>query len=639
MRDFDLQKELKQLPNRPGVYLMHDADDHIIYVGKAKVLKNRVRQYFQTGITRSAKIEMMISHIAWFEYIVVDSELEALVLENNLIKEHTPKYNTLLKDGKTYPYIKVTTGEDFPRVFLTREQKKDKARYFGPYALSGSINEKIELIRKLFHIRTCNRSLPKDIGKERPCLYHQIGQCDAPCSGKMTKEEYGQSVEKVIRFLSHDYGEVLRSLKEKMLAASETMDFEKAAEYRDLIQQVDALFQEQKADDSLTEERDIIALATEKGQTIVSIFFERNGRLVGREHHYMEQTATANVAASGDAESSEDADGENTLSTDTAAVLGDFIKQFYDGLPYIPKEIIMEQEPEDCVLLEQWLSEKRGHNVHIRVPKIGDKEHLLRLAKDNALLVLHQDLEKLAREQQRTKGAAEEIASLIGLRDVHRMESFDISNISGFLSVGSMVVFVDGKPRKNEYRKFRIKSVEGPNDYASMEEVLTRRFLHGLEEREEGKESSFTRFPDVILMDGGKGQVHIAEEVLAKLGIDIPVAGMVKDDNHRTRGLFYKDVETPINTKGEGFALLTRIQDETHRFAIEYHKSLRTKEQVHSSLDEIPGVGSTRRRTLMRNYDNMESLRNATAEEIAALPGMNKRVAEDIVAYLHKSDE
>ena len=638
MKDFDLQKELKQLPNRPGVYLMHDAWDHIIYVGKAKVLKNRVRQYFQTGITRSAKIEMMISHIAWFEYIVVDSELEALVLENNLIKEHTPKYNTLLKDGKTYPYIKVTTGEDYPRVFLTREQKKDRARYFGPYALSGSITEKIELIRKLFHIRTCNRSLPKDIGKERPCLYYQIGQCDAPCSGNVSKEEYGQSVEKVIRFLSHDYKEVLRSLKEKMLAASEALDFEKAAEYRDLIQQVDALFQEQKANDSLTEERDIIASATKKGQTVVSVFFERNGRLVGREHHYMEQSGTGNAFEEAK-EHTDETNGEEISTTDKAVLLGEFIKQFYDGLPYIPKEILMEQEPEDRELLEQWLSEKRGHNVHIRVPKIGDKEHLLRLARDNAAMVLHQDLEKLAREQQRTKGAAEEIGSLVGLSDVHRMESYDISNISGFLSVGSMVVFVDGKPRKSEYRKFRIKSVEGPNDYASMEEVLTRRFRHGLEEREEGKESSFTRFPDVILMDGGKGQVHIAEEVLRKLGIDIPVAGMVKDDNHRTRGLYYQDTEIPISTKGEGFALLTRIQDETHRFAIEYHKSLRAKEQVHSALDDIPGVGTARRRTLMRNFDNMESLRKATAEEIAALPGMNSKVAEEIVSYLHNAEE
>ena len=612
MREFDLKKELKQLPNRPGVYLMHDANDQIIYVGKAKILKNRVKQYFQTGIRRSSKIELMIGRIAWFEYIVVDSELEALVLENNLIKEHSPKYNTMLKDSKTYPYIKVTVGEDFPRVLLTREQKKDKARYFGPYALSGSISSMIELIRKLFRIRTCNRSLPKDIGKERPCLYHQIGQCDAPCMGKISKEDYRASVERVLKFLSRDYDDVLKMLKGKMFAASERLEFEKAAEYRDLMARVEALHQEQKADDSLSEERDVIASASEGSNTVISVFFERNGRLVGREHHYLEQAE----------------------QQEPAAYLGEFLKQYYDGMPYIPKEISMETEPEDRELIEEWLTAKRGRAVHIRVPKIGGKEHLVALAKQNAQMVLRQDLEKLTREEKRTKGAVAEIAELLGLAEIHRMESYDISNIGGFQSVGSMVVFHDGKPRKSEYRKFRIKSVNGPNDYASMEEVLTRRFLHGMEERKEQKESSFTRYPDLILMDGGKGQVHIAEEVIAKLGLDIPVAGMVKDDSHRTRGLYFKDAELPINTRGEGFALLTRIQDEVHRFAIEYHKSIRSKEQVHSSLDDIPGIGPKRRRELMRHFDSIDTLRKADADEIAALPGMNRKVAEGVVKFL-----
>ena len=611
MREFDLKKELKQLPNRPGVYLMHDANDQIIYVGKAKILKNRVKQYFQTGIRRSSKIELMIGRIAWFEYIVVDSELEALVLENNLIKEHSPKYNTLLKDGKTYPYIKVTVGEDYPRVLLTREQKKDKARYFGPYALSGSISSMIELIRKLFRIRTCNRSLPKDIGKERPCLYHQIGQCDAPCMGKIRKEDYRASVERVLKFLSRDYDDVLKMLKGKMLAASERLEFEKAAEYRDLMARVEALHQEQKADDSVTEERDVIASASEGNNTVISVFFERNGRLVGREHHYLEQAE----------------------QQEPAAYLGEFLKQYYDGMPYIPKEISMETEPEDRELIEEWLTAKRGRAVHIRVPKIGGKEHLVALAKQNAQMVLRQDLDKITREEKRTKGAVAELAELLGLGEIHRMESYDISNISGFQSVGSMVVFNDGKPRKSEYRKFRIKSVNGPNDYASMEEVLTRRFLHGMEERKEQKESSFTRYPDLILMDGGKGQVHIAEEVIAKLGLDIPVAGMVKDDSHRTRGLYFKDAELPINTRGEGFSLLTRIQDEVHRFAIEYHKSIRSKEQVHSSLDDIPGIGPKRRRELMRHFDSIDTLRKADADEIAALPGMNRKAAEGIVKY------
>ena len=611
MREFDLKKELKQLPNRPGVYLMHDANDQIIYVGKAKILKNRVKQYFQTGIRRSSKIELMIGRIAWFEYIVVDSELEALVLENNLIKEHSPKYNTLLKDGKTYPYIKVTVGEDYPRVLLTREQKKDKARYFGPYALSGSINSMIELIRKLFRIRTCNRSLPKDIGKERPCLYHQIGQCDAPCNGEISKEDYRASVERVLKFLSRDYDDVLKMLKGKMLTASEKLEFEKAAEYRDLMARVEALHQEQKADDSVTEERDVIASASEGNNTVISVFFERNGRLVGREHHYLEQAE----------------------QQESAAYLGEFLKQYYDGMPYIPKEISMETEPEDRELIEEWLTAKRGRAVHIRVPKIGGKEHLVALAKQNAQMVLRQYLDKITREEKRTKGAVAELAELLGLTEKHRMESYDISNIGGFQSVGSMVVFHDGKPRKSEYRKFRIKSVNGPNDYASMEEVLTRRFLHGMEERKEQKESSFTRYPDLILMDGGRGQVHIAEEVIAKLGLDIPVAGMVKDDSHRTRGLYFKDAELPINTRGEGFALLTRIQDEVHRFAIEYHKSIRSKEQVHSSLDDIPGIGPKRRRELMRHFDSIESLRKADADEIAALPGMNRKAAEGIVKY------
>ena len=616
MREFDLKKELKQLPNRPGVYLMHDANDEIIYVGKAKILKNRVKQYFQTGVRRSSKIELMVARIAWFEYIVVDSELEALVLENNLIKEHAPKYNTVLKDGKTYPYIKVTVGEDYPRVLLTREQKKDKARYFGPYALSGSINEMIELIRKLFRIRTCNRNLPKDIGKERPCLYYQIGQCDAPCADRISKEDYRASVERVIRFLSRDYDDVLKMLKNKMLAASGKLEFEKAAEYRDLMARVEALHQEQKADDSVTEERDIIASASEGNQTVIAVFFERNGRLVGREHHYLEQAE----------------------QQEPAAYLGEFLKQFYDGMPYIPKEISMETEPEDRELIEEWLTKKRGRAVHIRIPKIGGKEHLVALARQNAQMVLKQDLEKIAKEEKRTKGAAAEIASLLSLTDVHRMESYDISNISGFLSVGSMVVFQDGAPRKSEYRKFRIKSVEGPNDYASMEEMLTRRFRHGMEEREQQKESSFTRYPDLILMDGGKGQVHVAEEVLKNLGLSIPVAGMVKDDNHRTRGLYFRDEELPINTHGEGFALLTRIQDETHRFAIEYHKGLRSKQQIRSGLLDIPGIGPTRQRTLMRYFDSMESLRNAKAEELSKLPGMNRKAAEEIVAFFAKKE-
>lgn len=613
MRDFNIAEELKKLPAAPGVYIMHDAHDTILYVGKAKILKNRVRQYFRESSKLSPKIQKMVSLVAWFEYIVVDTELEALVLECNLIKEHHPRYNTLLKDDKSYPYIKVTVQEDFPRVMLAREQKKDKARYFGPYANGVAINDTIELLRKIYRIRTCNKSLPKEIGTGRPCLYHQIGQCDAPCAGKVSKEEYAGMVERVLHFLGNHYEEVLETLEKKMYAASAEMEFEVAAGYRDLMNRVKALSQKQKATDTHDEERDIIAMASQGGHCVVQVFFERGGKLLGREHFHM-------------SEANERTPGE---------ILSEFVKQYYAGTPYIPKELLIETEPDEVHLLEEWLSAKKGRGVTFRVPKIGGKERLIQLAKQNAELVLNRDLEKITREESRTTGAVKELAELLGMEELHRMESYDISNISGFHSVGSMVVFVDGKARNAEYRKFRIKGVQGPNDYASMEEVLTRRFLHGEKDREKALNNSFTRYPDLILMDGGKGQVGIAEQVLASLGIAIPVCGMVKDDHHRTRGLYYLGRELPLRTGGEAFALLTRIQDETHRFAIEYHRSLRTKEQVHSQLDDIPGIGAVRRRTLMKYYRSMEELKQATAEELSQLPGMNLRVAESVYDFLH----
>ncbi len=616
MRDFNFDEELKKLPDRPGVYLMHDRNDHIIYVGKAKVLKNRVRQYFRGGTKHSPKIRKMVSCVAWFEYIVVDTELEALVLECNLIKEHRPRYNTMLKDDKSYPYIRVTVNEEFPRVMLARDRGKDKAKYFGPYTNGVAVGDTIDLLRKLYRIRTCNKNLPKEIGQSRPCLYHQIGQCDAPCIGNITREAYAEKVEKVLHFLNNNYDDVLAMLSEKMYAASEEMEFEVAAGYRDLMTRVKALSQKQKATETHDDERDIIALAMSKEHCVVQVFFERGGKLLGREHFHMTEVA--------DREAGE--------------IFCEFIKQYYAGTPYIPKEILVEAEPEEAKLLEEWLSGKKGKAVHFRVPKIGGKERLIQLAKQNAEIVLNRDLEKITREEKRTIGAVRELEEVLGLSGIQRMESYDISNISGFHSVGSMVVFVDGKARNKEYRKFRIKGVQGANDYASMEEVLTRRFRHGKEDREQNLENSFTRYPDLILMDGGKGQVHIAEQVLANLGLTIPVCGMVKDDHHRTRGLYFRDQELPISTSGEGFSLLTRIQDETHRFAIEYHKSLRTKAQVHSLLDDIPGVGDVRRRTLMKYYRGMEELRAAEPEEIAQLPGMNLRVAQSIYDYLHGRD-
>lgn len=617
MREFDFSEELKKLPDSPGVYLMHDKSDNIIYVGKAKILKNRVRQYFRQGSKHSPKIQKMVSLVAWFEYIVVDTELEALVLECNLIKEHRPRYNTMLKDDKSYPYIKVTVNEEFPRVMLAREQRKDKARYFGPYTNGVAINDTIDLLRKLYRIRTCNKNLPKEIGMGRPCLYHQIGQCDAPCVGNVSTEEYGKMVEKVLHFLNNNYSEVLEALEKKMYAASMEMEYEAAAGYRDLMNRVKALSQKQKATDTHDDERDIVALAIREEHCVVQVFFERGGKLLGREHYHMTEVR--------DREQGE--------------VLGEFIKQYYAGTPYIPKEILIEAEPTEVQLLETWLSGKKGRSVHFRVPKIGGKERLIQLAKQNAELVLNQDLEKITREEKRTIGAVRELEEILGLSELHRMESYDISNISGFHSVGSMVVFVDGKARNTEYRKFRIKGVQGPNDYASMEEVLTRRFRHGEEDRAQSVENSFTRYPDLILMDGGMGQVHIAEQVLRDMGLTIPVCGMVKDDRHRTRGLYFRDQELPIAPGSEGFALLTRIQDETHRFAIEYHRSLRTKAQVHSRLDDIPGIGTARRRTLMKYYRSMEELRTAEPEELAKLPGMNIRVAQSVYDFLHDTEE
>ncbi len=617
MREFDFAEELKKLPESPGVYLMHDKEDRILYVGKAKILKNRVRQYFRDGHRLSPKIQKMVSLVAWFEYIVVDTELEALVLECNLIKEHRPRYNTMLKDDKTYPYIKVTVGEAFPRVFLARERRKDKARYFGPYTNGVSVNDTIDLLRKIYHIRTCNKSLPKDIGKGRACLYHQIGQCEAPCIGEIGEEEYGKKIEKVLQFLNNDYSEVLGVLEKKMLAASEELDFENAALHRDLMTRVKALAQKQKATDTNDDERDIIAMATKEDHCVMQIFFERGGKLLGREHYHMTEAK------------------ERTESE----LLTEFVKQYYAGTPYIPKEIMVEHAIDEEQLLVEWLSEKKGKRVRFRVPKIGEKERLIRLAKQNAEIVLNRDLEKITREESRTVGAAKELAELLGMEELHRMESYDISNISGFHSVGSMVVFVDGKARNKEYRKFKIKSVQGPDDYASMEEVLTRRFVHGARDREQQAENSFTRFPDLILMDGGKGQVHIALRVLKQLGLSIPVCGMVKDDRHRTRGLYFNDVEIPLPVGGEAFSLLTRIQDETHRFAIEYHRSLRTKAQVHSQLDDIPGVGTVRRRTLMKYFQSMDALKMASEEELAGLPGMNRVVASQIYGFLHQGPD
>ena len=611
---FDIQEELKKLPGKPGVYIMHDETDAIIYVGKAISLKNRVRQYFQSSRNKGIKIEQMVTHITRFEYIVTDSELEALVLECNLIKEHRPKYNTMLMDDKEYPFIKVTVEEEFPRIILARKMVKDKSKYFGPYTSAGAVKDTIELIRKLYYIRSCNRKLPRDIGKERSCLNYHIHQCKAPCQGYISKEEYGKSVEQVIRFLNGNYDTILKELEGKMQDASENLEFEKAIEYRELLTSVHKIAQKQKITDTAGEDRDILAVAVEEEDAVVQVFFIRGGKLIGRDHFYLR-------IAKGDTKSE---------------ILASFIKQFYAGTPYIPSMLMLQEEIEDIAVIEEWLGKKRGHRVHIRVPRKGTKEKLVELAAKNAGLVLKTDKERLKREEGRTIGAVKELEKLLDLEHVVRMEAYDISNTSGFASVGSMIVYERGKPKRNDYRKFKIKGVQGADDYASMEEVLTRRFEHGLKEQQEGKElGGFTVFPDLIMMDGGKGQVNVALSVLDKLKLDIPVCGMVKDDNHRTRGLYYNNVEIPIDRNSEGFRLITRIQDEAHRFAITFHRQLRSKNQVHSVLDDIPGVGAARRKDLMKHFADIEAIKNATVEELKSLPSMNEKSANDVYRFFH----
>ena len=612
--NFDIQEELKKLPARPGVYIMHDEKDHIIYVGKAISLKNRVRQYFQASRNKGVKIEQMVTHIRRFEYIVTDSELEALVLECNLIKEHHPKYNTMLMDDKTYPFIKVTTGEAFPRVVLSRKMLKDKAKYFGPYTSSQAVRDTIDLIHKLYHLRSCNRSLPRDIGKERPCLNYHIKQCDAPCQGYISQEEYGKAVNEVLRFLNGNYDAVLKELEEKMNAASEALEFERAIEYRELISSVRKVAQKQKITDSSGEDRDILAVAAEEEDAVVQVFFIRGGRLIGRDHFYLRILK-----------------GESP-----SEILNSFVMQYYAGTPFIPAELMLQDEVEDRELLEEWLSSKRGQKVAIKVPKKGTKEKLVELARENAQLVLSKDKERLKREEGRTIGAVKEIAALLDLDKIVRMEAYDISNTNGFESVGSMVVYERGRPKRNDYRKFKIRGIQGADDYGSMREVLTRRFTHGLKEREENVElGKFTSFPDLIMMDGGKGQVNVALQVLDELHLHIPVCGMVKDDHHRTRGLYYQNEEIPIDRSSEAFRLITRIQDEAHRFAIEYHRQLRGKGQVHSILDDIEGIGPARRKALMRHYMSLDDIRKAKIEELAQIPSMNEKAAESVYKFFH----
>lgn len=616
---FDIQEELKKLPQKPGVYLMKDENGHIIYVGKAVNLKNRVRQYFQSSRNQTAKTRSMVPNIREFEYIVTDSEMEALLLECNLIKKHHPYYNILLKDDKSYPYIKVTVQEMFPRIFITRRMEKDKAKYYGPFTDVLAAKETVETLHKLFPIRKCKKVFPRDIGKERPCLNHHIGQCIAPCSGRVPPEEYQVYIKDAMDFLEGKHHTIMKKMEQEMLMASENMEFERAAALRDKIAAIKSVAEKQKISNTGLGDADVIGFVRAYEECLVQVFFIRGGKMTGRENF----TLTAFAEQS------------------RAEILTAFVKQFYSGTAYIPKEIILQEElvAEESDLIAEYLSEKRGSRVTLTVPIKGEKHKLTELAHKNAMLIFEQFGEKLKREEQRTKGAMEELRQALSLPDeLKRVEAYDISNTQGFESVGSMVVFEDGRAKNSDYRKFKIKTVVGANDYASMKEVITRRLSHAIKENTEGKTSSFTRLPDLILMDGGKTQVHAAEEVLLAFGMDIPVCGMVKDDRHRTRGLLFHEQEIRIPLTSEGFKLVTRIQDEVHRFAITYHRKLRDERNLHSVLDDIKGIGEVRRKALLRHFGSIERIAAAEVADLLEVDGMTIPAAEQVYLFFHREE-
>ena len=624
-KEFNISEELNKLPKLPGVYLMHGPMDEIIYVGKAKILRNRVKQYFQKSYKKSVKIQQMVAQIQRFEYIVVDSELEALVLESNLIKEYKPRYNTVLKDDKSYPYIRFSVEENYPRLFITRAKKDKRSKYYGPYTSVEQVREVVELLRKTIHIRNCNKVFSEERPLTRPCIYYDMGQCDAPCTGRQSKEEYRALIPKVSDFMAGKTEELIASLEERMFHASEELDFEKAMEYRDLITAIETVKNRQKITALDGEDRDILGLRRDHSDCIIQIFFVRDGKIIGRDHSFLKIDE-------------EDGDEE---------ILSLFLRQFYNGTPFIPKEIHLPCSLPDQQIIEQWLSKVKGKKVHIINPKQGDKEKLVDLAGKNAGILMLRYVEKYRQEKKKQEQALEELRAAVGLSELPvRIESYDISNTSGALTVGSMVVYQNGKEKRNDYRKFRIRSVSGQDDYASMREMLYRRFSHGLEEKKEnlklGKKDemgSFSQFPDLILMDGGKGQVSICQSVLQELGIRIPVCGMVKDEHHRTRALLVNSREVAISTGGECFKLLTRIQDEVHRFAITYHRSLRGKEQIHSLLDDIKGVGPKRKKALLRKFHDILGISRASYEEIRSIPEMDEQSTKALLRFFKERKE
>ena len=613
---FDIEEELKKLPQKPGVYLMKNEKEEIIYVGKAVNLKNRVRQYFQSSKNQLPKVQAMVQHIKEFEYIITDSELEALLLECNLIKKHRPFYNVLLKDDKAYPYIKIT-NEAFPRILMTRKMQKDKAKYFGPITDAFAVKETIDTIHKLWPIRKCKRNLPKDIGKERPCLHYHIGQCSAPCDGKISQQQYQKMIEQAEQFIHGKHEQIIKKMEKEMYQASENMEFEKAAALRDKILSVKSIAQKQKMANTGLGDCDVAAFVRAHDEGLAQMFFIRGGKMTGREQYRLHSV-------------------ENRTRSE---VMTEFIKQFYSGTAFVPKEILLQEEivPEEKALLEQFLAEKRGSKVLFTVPKKGEKQKLVDLAWKNAMISFEQFGERLKREEQRTIGAMKEIQDVLGLPDkLERVEAYDISNTQGFESVGAMVVFENGKAKHSDYRKFKIKTVVGPNDFASMQEVITRRFQHGVKERMEGKEGNFSRMPDLILMDGGVIQVHAAQEVLSSFGMDIPVCGMIKDEKHRTRGIIFQEKEILIPPHSEGFKLLTRIQDEVHRFAIEYHRKLREEKAFHSVLDDIANIGKVRKKALLQKFGTIEAIAKAEVEELLTVPQMTIQAAEEVYQFFRQ---
>lgn len=612
---FDIKAELKKLPDSPGVYIMRNEADEIIYVGKAKILKNRVRQYFQNSANHSVKVKTMVSHIDHFEYIVTNSELEALILENSLIKKHSPKYNIRLKDDKTYPYIKVTTNEMFPRVFMTRQHLKDKAKYFGPFTSGLTVKENIELIHKIWDLRRCHRVFPRDLNKERPCLNYHIGRCKAPCNEHISEKAYDEMINGVIDFLSGKTSKIIEDINSKMIEASENLQFEKAAEYRDTIANVKALNEKQIIESMHVNERDVIGFVRgQNDECVVQVFFIRGGKITGREYFMP----------------------ENCEDMENSTMLSEFMEQFYSGTPYIPKEIILQCDIDDFELISQWLSEQKGQRVNILIPQKGERKRLVDMARNNAQIILDKFGANIMREQQRTTGALEEIKKALDIDfDLTRIESYDISNTQGFQSVASMVVFENGMPKRSDYRKFKIKTVIGANDYASMSEVISRRFTRYINEttNSEVKKAGFDRLPSMIFLDGGKGQISAVKEVLDDLGIVVPVCGMVKDDHHRTRALLYKGEERELDTHSEGFKLITRIQDEVHRFAIDYHRQLRSQKQIHSILEDIKGVGKVRRKALMAHFKDIAKIKEADIEELKRVEGMDTKSAEAVYNF------